>query len=135
VALNHNGKQRKEGYTENVKPGDFSGFFILNLGGVLMDDKAFERLIDSFDDFKERLIRIDENVKAFGSVKEDVDVLKVELAQVKESAKSSHKRMDSMEAKEAEREKDIKWLKRQIIIGFIGFVFTVLGGILLLKAK
>jgi hypothetical protein len=100
-----------------------------------MDDKAFERLIDSFDDFKERLIRIDENVKAFGSVKEDVDVLKVELAQAKESTKSAHKRLDAAEAKEIEREKDIKWLKRQIIIGFIGFVFTVLGGILLLKAK
>lgn len=94
------------------------------------NNRVLERLINSFDDFKERLIRIEENVKGFNSVKEELDTVKVDVAQTKESVKSSHKRMDGYEEKEKTRENDIKWLKRQIIIGGIGLFVTIVGGII-----
>jgi len=96
-----------------------------------MDDKILEKLVDTFDEFKEMVIRIDENVKGLTALKSDMDIAKVDIAQTKESTKSAHKRIDSMEKAFEEKEKDIKWLKRQIVIGGITFFFTVLGGIVL----
>lgn len=98
-----------------------------------MDENAvLTKLIDSFDDFKERLIRIEENVKSIKDVKEEVDALKTKLTQEQESAKAAHKRIDSLEDREKDRANDIKWLKRQWTIGFIGFIFTVLAGVMLI---
>ena len=100
-----------------------------------MDDKVLERLVSSFDDFKERLIRIEENVKGFSSVKEELDQLKIQVAQVSESSKAAHKRTDSMELTLKEKENDIKWLKRQFITSSIGFGFTVLAAIVIAFIK
>jgi peptidoglycan hydrolase CwlO-like protein len=104
-------------------------------GGVGVDENALlSKLADSFDDMKERLIRIEENVKNINSIKEDVEHLKVKLAEEDARSKSAHKRIDTLEASAKERENDIKWLKRQITIGFITFVFTVLAGVILFAA-
>jgi predicted nuclease with TOPRIM domain len=91
-----------------------------------LNDNFLEKLADSFDDFKERLIRIEENVKGVPEIKADVEGLKIQGAQTRESTKQSHKRIDDLEKKNDEREKEVKWLKRQIVIGFITFVFAVL---------
>lgn len=95
------------------------------------ENKFLEKLADSFDDFKERLIRIEENIKGFSSVKDDLDETKIKLAQTIESTKSSHKRIDALEKAAEDREKEVKWVKRQITIGAITFFFTVAGGIIL----
>ena len=96
-----------------------------------MDNSNFlEKLADSFDDLKERLIRIEENVKDVPGIRADVDKLKVDIAQNREATKSGHKRIDAMEKAAEEKEKEIKWLKRQIIVGGITFFFTVAGSII-----
>lgn len=94
-----------------------------------------ERLVNSFDDFKERLIRIEENVKNFNSVIVEVDLLKIKVAQVEESAKSSHKRSDQLEKTIEEKNNDIKWLKRQFVAGSIGLAFTILGAVIIASIK
>jgi chromosome segregation ATPase len=100
-------------------------------GGVDVDENALlSKLADSFDDMKERLIRIEENVKQINDMKNDVDGLKIKIAEEEARARSAHKRIDTLEANEKERGNDIKWLKRQITIGFIGFIFTVLAGVI-----
>lgn len=97
-----------------------------------MDENAvLTKLIDSFDDFKERLIRIEENVKSINSIKDEVDILKVRSAADQESIKSAHKRIDNLEQSIKDKEKDIKFIKQQIIVGAIMFVFTVLAGVVL----
>lgn len=104
--------------------------FVILLGRWIMENNTFlEKLADSFDDFKERLIRIEENVKGVPEIKADVEFLKIQNAQTRESTRSSHKRIDDIEKKAEEREKEVKWLKRQIAIGTITFIFTVLAGI------
>jgi DNA-binding ferritin-like protein len=55
------------------------------------------KLTESFDDFKERLIRIEENVKSVKDVKEDVDILKLKVASVESKASSAHKRLDTID--------------------------------------
>jgi DNA repair exonuclease SbcCD ATPase subunit len=96
-----------------------------------VDENALlSKLADSFDDLKERLIRIEENVKQINVMKDDVDLLKVKIAEEEARSRSAHKRIDTLEATVKERESDIKWLKRQITIGFITFVFTVLAGVI-----
>jgi hypothetical protein len=100
-----------------------------------MDERLLTKLADSFDDMKERLIRIEENVKGFSSVKEELEVTKIELAQVKENGRSSHKRIDSLELTLKEKENDIKWLKRQFITSSIGFGFTILAAIVIAAIK
>lgn len=96
-----------------------------------MNDNFLEKMADSFDDFKERLIRIEENIKGFSSVKDDLDQTKIKLAQTMESTKSAHKRMDSLEKTSDDREKELKWMKRQIVIGGITFFTSVLAGIVI----
>lgn len=88
-----------------------------------MDDKFLERLANSFDDLKERLIRIEENVKNIGSLENSVDNLKLELREEQQRGKSAHLRIDQIEIREKERQKDIKWLKGQVVVGFITFIF------------
>jgi hypothetical protein len=101
----------------------------------LQENQMIERLINSFDDFKERLIRIEENVKNFNSVIVEVDLLKIKVAQVEESAKSAHKRADTAEKAADQKDNDIKWLKRQVMTGAIGLVFTVLAAIIVANVK
>ena len=101
----------------------------------MQENQMIERLINSFDDFKERLIRIEENVKNFNSVIVEVDLLKIKVAQVEESAKSAHKRADTAEKAAEDKNNDIKWLKRQVIGGGIGLVFTILAAIILASIK
>lgn len=102
-----------------------------------MNDQLLDRLANSFDDFKERLIRIEENVKDVPGLKAELDLVKIELSKTKESSKSAHKRLDQMEQRQEQKDQDIKWLKRQIIAGAIGWVFTVLTAvtIIILKLK
>jgi hypothetical protein len=59
------------------------------------NDGLLARLITSFDDFKERLIRIEENVKDVKSVKTDVEELKIKYAALESSTSSAHKRIDT----------------------------------------
>lgn len=95
-----------------------------------MNDQVLAKLIDSFDDFKERLIRIEESVKKVADIQKDVDDLKIKLAEVISSSKSAHKRLDDVAKKEEAKENDIKWLKRAVTTGFIGFFFSVLSGVI-----
>lgn len=84
--------------------------------------KVLDKLTQSFDDFKERLIRIEENVKDVKNVKGDVEELKIKNASLESKANSAHKRLDSMENNQT-------WLWRtvigSIIIGGIGLLFFV----------
>jgi tetrahydromethanopterin S-methyltransferase subunit G len=59
--------------------------------------KVLDKLTDSFDDFKERLIRIEESVKTVNEVKQDVGLMALKLQAVEESVKSAHKRLDTQE--------------------------------------
>lgn len=82
-----------------------------------------DRLINGFDDFKERLIRIEENVKEVKSVKGDVEELKIQVASVISSTSSAHKRLDKHES-------NMTWLNRTVVGGFllglIGLLFFVI---------
>lgn len=103
--------------------------------GEGMSDQVLNKLVDSFDDFKERLIRIEERLKVVGDIQKDVDAMKISVAEVAASSKSAHKRLDTMEKKEETKENDIRWLKRAVITGFIGFFFTVVSGITVAVVK
>ena len=56
-------------------------------------EKVLDRLANSFDDFKERLIRIEENVKDVKSVKMDVEDLKIKYAALDSKTSSAHKKL------------------------------------------
>lgn len=56
-------------------------------------------MVESFDDFKERLIRIEENVKDVKNVKGDVEELKIKHAALESKSTSAHKRIDAMALK------------------------------------
>lgn len=87
-----------------------------------MFEKALDKLVESFDDFKERLIRIEENVKDVKNVKRDVEELKVKNASLESKANSAHKRLDTLENNQT-------WLWRTvaggIIVGGIGLLFFI----------
>jgi len=70
--------------------------------------KVLDKLTDSFDDFKERLIRIEESVKTVNEVKQDVGLMALKLQQVEESTKSAHKRLDTMERDFAKEIDEVK---------------------------
>jgi hypothetical protein len=84
--------------------------------------KILDKLVESFEDFKERLIRIEESVKDVKSVKHDVEQMKIEVAALRSSVSSAHKRIDS-------HDEGQKWLWRTVggtlIIGGIGLLFFV----------
>jgi chromosome segregation ATPase len=100
-----------------------------------MNEQVLEKLLTKFDDFTERLIRIEEKVKDVPGLKVELDEAKLDLAQTKESAKSAHKRLDTMELQQKQKDDDIKYLKRQIIAGAIGWVFTVLAAVTIFILK
>lgn len=85
-------------------------------------EKVLDKLVESFDDFKERLIRIEENVRDVKSVKSDVEELKIKNASLEGKASSAHKRLDKLENNQT-------WLWRTvmgaIIVGGIGLLFFV----------
>ncbi|OIJ12647.1 hypothetical protein BKP37_12650 [Anaerobacillus alkalilacustris] len=85
-------------------------------------EKVLDKLVESFDDFKERLIRIEENVRDVKSVKSDVEELKIKNASLESKASSAHKRLDKLENNQT-------WLWRTvmggIIVGGIGLLFFV----------
>lgn len=62
-----------------------------------MERSALDKLADGFDEFKERLIRIEESVKPIASIKSDVDGLKIESSETSSSTRSAHKRLDTAE--------------------------------------
>jgi hypothetical protein len=70
--------------------------------------RVLDKLTDSFDDFKERLIRIEESVKTVNEVKQDVGLMAIKLQQVEESTKSAHKRLDTIERDVAKELDEIK---------------------------
>jgi chromosome segregation ATPase len=99
------------------------------------NEKWLEKLLDKFDSFSEKLIRIEESVKDLPGLKIEMDQMKIEIAQVKESSKSAHKRADTLEHQQKQKDDDIKWLKRQIMTGAIGWVFTVLAAVTIVIFK
>jgi tetrahydromethanopterin S-methyltransferase subunit G len=70
--------------------------------------KVLDKLTDSFDDFKERLIRIEESVKTVNEVKQDVGLMALKVQGIEESAKSAHKRLDTLERDVAKRLDDME---------------------------
>lgn len=91
-----------------------------------MENQVLNKMVDSFEDFKERLIRIEENVKDIKNVKTDVENIKIQMASLESKAASAHKRLDSMEGGQT-------WMWRTVIGGFIlgaiGLIFKFKGGI------
>lgn len=85
-------------------------------------EKILDKLVESFDDFKERLIRIEENVRDVKNVKSDVEELKIKNASLESKANSAHKRLDTLENNQT-------WLWRTvvgaIILGGIGLLFFI----------
>lgn len=118
-------------------------------GGISMNEsdiKWLERLAESFDDMKERLIRIEENVKTVQKVQEEVSLLgtkvtnietslTTKVANVESSTKSAHKRLDKMEAADKQKADDIRFLKRTAIAGFISFLFSIIAGVIVAAFK
>lgn len=92
--------------------------------------KVLDKLVESFDDFKERLIRIEENVRDVKNVKVDVEDLKIKNASLEGKANSAHKRIDSLESERIKSLEDNQtWLWRTVltslIVGGVGLLFFV----------
>lgn len=90
-----------------------------------MENQVLAKLVDNLDDVKERLIRIEENVKRITDIQNDVDNLKIASTQHESSGKSAHKRLDSLENNQT-------WLWRTvigaIIVGAISLLFAASKG-------
>ena len=116
----------------------------------MLEIHMLARLADGFDEFRERLTRIEESVKPIADIKKDVDALKANQTSVEASTKSAHKRIDAIEKEgfarqlselknaikpivenEQEKKRDIKFLKNAVIGSLIGMFFTVIGGLIL----
>jgi FtsZ-binding cell division protein ZapB len=95
--------------------------------------KVLDKLTESFDDFKERLIRIEENVRDVKNVKVDVEELKIQQASLKSKADSAHKRIDTLAdssvAKGEHEDHDKRLTKLEKIVYWIGT--TIIGAVLL----
>jgi chromosome segregation ATPase len=100
-----------------------------------LNENVLTQLVEKFDDLKERLVRIEENVKSIGKVETELDILKLKVAETEASTKSAHKRQDEMQAKLNEKDQDIKWLKRQFIGGSIGVIFAVITFVVVAAVK
>lgn len=90
--------------------------------------KILDKLSVSFDDFKERLIRIEENVKDVKSIKGDVEDLKIKYAALESKSSSAHKRIDDLgNDRILKIENTLTWLSRTVtggfILGAIGLIF------------
>ena len=120
----------------------------------MLENHMLARLVDGFDEFRERLTRIEESVKPIADIKKDVDALKVNQTSVEASTKSAHKRIDTIEKEdftrqlselkntiepivenEQEKKRDIKFLKNAVISSLIGMFFTVISGLILAITK
>ena len=87
------------------------------------NNTLLERLFHNFDDFKERLIRIEEGVKDVSQLKVDVGEMKVQQSKIDESTKSSHKRLDDLERKVGQV---LFWAATTVIGGLILGLITYL---------
>lgn len=122
-----------------------------------MDNHMLTRLVDGFDEVKQTLTRVEENVKPIADIKRDVDLLKISMSEVVSSSKSAHKRIDDVEkdlekavidsksrvadipsrAEHTNHDKRITKIESTIfwigttIIGFV--ILAVLGAVLLTK--
>lgn len=63
----------------------------------MLENQMMERLINNFDEFRERLTRIEEGIKPIGDIKKDVDTLKISVSEISASTKSAHKRLDALD--------------------------------------
>lgn len=95
----------------------------------------FLKALDGLDDVKERLIRIEEQVKDVRKMQEDLSVLGTEVAAVKQSARSAHKRLDKMEEADKQKVDDIRFLKRAAITGAISVLGAVLTAVIVAAVK
>jgi len=88
-----------------------------------LNDQLLSKLMDTLDEVRERVIRIDENQKDFKDIKVDVGNLKVSHAQVDASVKSAHKRIDDVEATV---KKVLFWVSTTVIgtliAGLVGYL-------------
>jgi t-SNARE complex subunit (syntaxin) len=95
--------------------------------------KVLDKLVDSFDDFKERLIRIEENVKDVKNVKSDVEDLKIKQAALKSKTDSAHKRIDTIDEEMTTQTEhtnhDKRIAKLEKIVYWVGT--TIIGAVLL----
>lgn len=62
-----------------------------------MAENQIDRLLAGFDDFRERLARIEEGIKPITDIKKDVDQVKITISEIGASAKSAHKRLDDFD--------------------------------------
>lgn len=99
--------------------------------------KVLDKLAESFDDFKERLIRIEENIKDVKHVKTDVEELKIKYAALESKTNSAHKRVDGIAEKVPEHaEERIKRLEanqRWVATAIIGAVIIAVMGLVLIQ--
>lgn len=99
--------------------------------------KVLDKLADSFDDVKERLIRIEENVKDVKEVKSNVEQLNVKFASLASKTDSAHKRIDEVADKVPEHgEERIKRLEtnqRWVATIIIGAVILAVVGLVLIQ--
>lgn len=96
-----------------------------------MIEKVLDKLSVSFEDFKERLIRIEENVKDVKGIKGDVEDLKIKYAALESKTSSAHKRVDDLGTDRISKiENTLTWLSRTvvggIILGGIGLMFFII---------
>lgn len=93
--------------------------------------KVLDKLVDSFDDFKERLIRIEENLKDVKNVKNDVEDLKIQLASLNSKTSSAHERIDTTEKEQNARIEKIEGHLTKAVWTVLSFVILgVLGAVL-----
>jgi cytolysin (calcineurin-like family phosphatase) len=96
----------------------------------MMEQQILTKLTDTMDDIKERVIRIEEGLKDVHALKTDVNDLKVSVAKVGESDKSSHKRIDALEKQQEDKEKEMKDLKKLVYGGLISLCVLVIGAVI-----
>lgn len=99
------------------------------------DNLWLQKLVEGFDDVKERLIRIEEQVKDVRKMQEEISLLGSEVSAVKQSARSAHKRLDKMEEADKQKVDDIRFLKRAAITGAISVLGAVLTAVIVAAVK
>ena len=91
--------------------------------GVAVNDQMLLKLSENMDVVKEKVIRIEESIKAVGALREEVSDLKEEIGGLKvahskmdESNKSAHIRLNELEKKVGNV---LFWSSTTIIGGFV----------------